>query len=92
MQPPPLQLRDRNVLSDGWTQAQFVGYDEDFVPVVDAFTHEPSVVPFYKASFAWLMQQRRPRRLPARRGTARLHSIRCVSVDLYSTHAFQGRS
>lgn len=58
VQPPPLQLRDRNVLSDGWTQkAQFVGYDEDFVPVVDAFTHEPSVVPFYKASFAWLMQR-----------------------------------
>ena len=58
VQPPPLQLRDQTVASDGWQQkAQYVGYDEDFVPVVDAFTHTPSVVPFYKASFAWQMQR-----------------------------------
>ena len=58
VQPPPLQLRDQSIGSDGWQQkAQYVGYDEDFVPVVDAFTHTPSVVPFYKASFAWLMQR-----------------------------------
>ena len=58
VQPPALQLRDQNVLTDGWLpKAQYVGYDEDFVPVVDAFTHAPSVVPFYKARFAWLMQR-----------------------------------
>ena len=58
IQPPPMQLRDTNVLTDGWQpKAQYVGYDEDFVPVVDAFTHEPSIVPFYKARFAWLMQR-----------------------------------
>ncbi len=58
VQPPPLQLRDGNVIADGWSpKAQYVGYDSDFVPVVDAFTHAPSVVPFYKASFAWLMQR-----------------------------------
>lgn len=58
VQPPPLQLRDRNVMTDGWEpKGQYVGYDEDFVPVVDAFTHEPSAVPFYKARFAWLMQR-----------------------------------
>jgi ABC-type branched-subunit amino acid transport system substrate-binding protein len=58
VQPPPYALRDKQVISDGWQQkAQYVGYDEDFVPVVDAFTHEPSVVPFYKARFAWVMQR-----------------------------------
>jgi hypothetical protein len=58
VQPPPLDLRDRNVQTDGWEpKAQYVGYDEDYVPVVDAFTHEPSVVPFYKARFTWLMQR-----------------------------------
>ena len=58
VQPPPLQLRDKLVIADGWDQkSQYVGYDKDFVPVVDAFTHEPSVVPFYKATFAWLMQR-----------------------------------
>lgn len=58
VQPPPLDLRDTNVITDGWQpKAQYVGYDEDFVPVVDAFTHAPSVVPFYKARFAWMMQR-----------------------------------
>lgn len=58
VQPPPLGLRDKNVLTDGWDQkAQYVGYDEDFIPLIDAYTHEASVVPFYKASFAWLMKR-----------------------------------
>lgn len=58
IQPPPVELRDHNMVSDGWDPvAQYVGTEEDFVPVVDAFTHSPSVVPFYKASFAWLMKR-----------------------------------
>ena len=58
VQPPPLALRDHLVITDGWDQKQqYVSYDQDFVPVVDAFTHEPSVVPFYRAKFAWLMQR-----------------------------------
>lgn len=58
VQPPPLQLRDKNVVTDGWNaKAQYVGYDQDFVPIVDAFTHEPSIVPFYTATFAWIMQR-----------------------------------
>jgi ABC-type branched-subunit amino acid transport system substrate-binding protein len=58
MQPPPLELRDKNVITDGWeSTSQYVGYGQDFVPVVDAYTHEPSIVPFYKTSFAWLMQR-----------------------------------
>ncbi len=58
VQPPPQSLRDKNVATDGWDQLRhYVGYDEDFVPLVDAYTHQPSVVPFYKASFVWMMQR-----------------------------------
>ncbi len=58
VQPPPLDLRDKGVVTDGWEpQAQYVGYSEEFVPVVDAYTHAPSVVPFYQTRFTWLMQR-----------------------------------
>jgi ABC-type branched-subunit amino acid transport system substrate-binding protein len=58
VQPPPFEVRDKQVATDGWDpRTQYVGYDEDFVPVVDAYTHEPSVTPFYKASFVWLMKR-----------------------------------
>jgi hypothetical protein len=58
VQPPPGHLRDQQVRGDGWSpRSQYVGYDEDFVPMVDAFTHAPSMVPFYKASFVWLMKR-----------------------------------
>ena len=58
VQPPPLQLRDKSVATDGWDpKVQYVGADEDFVPLIDAYTHEPSIVPFYKASFVWLMKR-----------------------------------
>lgn len=58
VQPPPLALRDHAVNSDGWNaKDQYVGFDEEFVPVVDAYTHGPSVVPFYKTSFTWVMQR-----------------------------------
>lgn len=56
IQPPPQDLRDTAVDADGWEpKLQFVGTDEDFVGTVDAKSHTPSVVPFYKASFAWMM-------------------------------------
>ena len=58
VQPPPLELRNKIAQTDGWVQkSQYVGYDKDFVPVVDAFTLAPSVVPFYKTSFVWLLQR-----------------------------------
>lgn len=58
VQPPPQNLRDRIVSVDGWVpKDQYVGYDEDFVRTVDAQTLEPSVVPFYKANFVWLMKR-----------------------------------
>ncbi|MBN9353315.1 MAG: ABC transporter substrate-binding protein, partial [Hyphomicrobium denitrificans] len=57
VQPPPDTLRDRLVNVDGWLpKDQYVGYDEDFVRTVDAQTLQPSVVPFYKANFVWLMK------------------------------------
>jgi ABC-type branched-subunit amino acid transport system substrate-binding protein len=56
VQPPPSLLRDRAVVTDNWMpKEQYVGYDEDFVPTTDAKSHEQSIVPFYKASFVWLM-------------------------------------
>ncbi len=56
VQPPPASLRDQGVLTDGWEpKEQYVGYDEDFVPTTDAKSHEKSIVPFYKASFVWVM-------------------------------------
>ena len=56
VQPPPQTLRDRSVDADGWLpKEQYVGFDEDFVPTVDARTHDQSVVPFYKTTFVWQM-------------------------------------
>jgi hypothetical protein len=56
VQPPPESMRDRGVATDGWEpKAQYVGFDEDFIPTTDAKSHEQSVVPFYKSSFVWQM-------------------------------------
>jgi len=58
VQPPPRALRDKAADTDGWAQQdQYVGYDEGFVPTVDAWTFKRSVVPFYRASFVWLMKR-----------------------------------
>ena len=58
IQPPPYSLRDKAVDTDGWVpRDQYVGYDEDFVPTIDAWTYRQSIVPFYKASFVWLMSR-----------------------------------
>jgi hypothetical protein len=56
IQPPPPELRDRNVISEGWeADAQYVSFIDDVVPVVDAFTHRPSIVPFYNVRYVWQM-------------------------------------
>ncbi|MEQ1715694.1 MAG: ABC transporter substrate-binding protein [Hyphomicrobium sp.] len=58
VQPPPAALRDRVVETDGWRlKDQYVGYNEDYIPVTDARTDEKSIVPFYKAEFAFIMQR-----------------------------------
>jgi hypothetical protein len=58
IQPPPHSLRDKVVTADGWDpKDQYVAYDEDFVPTIDAWTLRQSIVPYYKASFVWLMKR-----------------------------------
>jgi len=58
VQPPPAELRDRRVITDGWEQVdQYVGFTEEFVPLVDSFTHQASIAPFYGASFVWQMRR-----------------------------------
>lgn len=56
VQPPPLGLRDPALIVDNWDVAsQYVSYTSEFLPVVNAFTHEPSIVPFYQTRFVWQM-------------------------------------
>jgi hypothetical protein len=58
IQPSPTSLRDQTVNSEGWdVREQYAGYDADFLPVIDARSHERSIVPFYKSSFVWIMQR-----------------------------------
>jgi hypothetical protein len=58
VQPPPHSLRDKAVDTDGWVpRDHYVGYDEDFVPTIDAWTFRQNIVPFYKSSYVWLMQR-----------------------------------
>ncbi len=58
IQPPPRELRDQVADTDGWNIAdQYVGYDEDFISVLDTRSESKSVVPFYKASYSWIMKR-----------------------------------
>lgn len=58
IQPPAREFRDKLVDSDGWQTAdQYVGYDQDYISVLNANADGKSVVPFYKASFAWIMNR-----------------------------------
>lgn len=58
VQPPPASLRDKTAGTDGWDmKEQYVGYDADFIPTIDAWTHKQSIVPFYKASYVWMMKR-----------------------------------
>jgi len=58
VQPPPLSLRDSSLNVENWdVLEQYVSYANDLVPVVDAFTHQPSIVPFYQSRFVWQMKR-----------------------------------
>lgn len=58
VQPPPLSYRDKFVVSEGWVpDRQYVSYYEDFLPVVDAFTHTQSIVPYYNVRYVWQMER-----------------------------------
>lgn len=58
VQPPRADLRNTAAVTDGWdSKAQYVAFDQELLPVIDAYTHAPRIVPFYKTSFAWQMQR-----------------------------------
>jgi hypothetical protein len=58
VQPPPLALRDTALNVENWeVENQYVSYAREFVPVVDAYTLEPSIVPFYQTRFVWQMKR-----------------------------------
>ncbi len=56
LQASPAALRDQTVDAEGWrVTSQYVGYDQDYLPIIDSKSHERSIVPFYKGSFVWMM-------------------------------------
>ncbi|MGQ0455492.1 MAG: ABC transporter substrate-binding protein [Hyphomicrobium sp.] len=58
IQPPHESLRDRTTETDGWTLLdQYVGFDEDYIPVIDARAEQRSIVPYYKMNFSWVMKR-----------------------------------
>ena len=58
LQASPAALRDQTVDAEGWqVKSQYVGYDQDFLPIIDSKSHERSIVPFYKGSFVWVMKR-----------------------------------
>ncbi|MFY0610627.1 MAG: ABC transporter substrate-binding protein [Hyphomicrobiaceae bacterium] len=58
IQAPPAKMRDTVIASEGWIpDKQYVSFVEDFVPMVDAFTHTPSIVPFYNVRYVWQMKR-----------------------------------
>lgn len=58
VQPPPERLRNRQSDTDGWiTLSQYVAFDEDIIPIIDARNGERSVVPFYTANFSWILKR-----------------------------------
>jgi hypothetical protein len=51
-------LRNKEFETEGWDlKDDYVSYDQDFVPIVDAKTLEPSIIPFYKGSFVWVLKR-----------------------------------
>lgn len=58
VQPLQRELRERVFDADGWDiKDTFVSYDQDYISVFDARKSEPSVVPFYKSSFVWVLKR-----------------------------------
>ncbi len=58
VQPLTKELRDRAFDADGWeAKDSYVSYEHDYIPVVDTKQLQPSVVPFYKNSFVWILKR-----------------------------------
>ncbi len=43
--------------TDGILATCYVSYDQDSIPLLDTKKLEPSVVPFYKSSFVWVLKR-----------------------------------
>ena len=58
VQPLQRELRDNVFDADGWDNLDsYVSYDQDSISILDTKTLEPSVVPFYKSSFVWVLKR-----------------------------------
>jgi hypothetical protein len=58
VQPLQQELRDRAFDADGWdVKDTYVSYDQDTISIFDTKKLEPSVVPFYKSNFVWVMKR-----------------------------------
>jgi hypothetical protein len=58
VQPLDKELRRNTFDADGWdTRDAYVSYDQDSVSIVDTRKLEPSVIPFYKSSFVWVLKR-----------------------------------
>jgi hypothetical protein len=58
VQPLQRELRDRAFETDGWdVKDTFVSYDQDSISIFDTKKLEPSVAPFYKSNFVWVMKR-----------------------------------
>jgi hypothetical protein len=52
------ELRNKQFDAEGWeSKGEYVGYDQDFIPIVDTKTLEQRIIPFYKGSFVWVLKR-----------------------------------
>ena len=58
VQPLQQELRDKPFDAEGWeVKDSYVSYNQDSISVFDTKKLEPSVVPFYKSSFVWVLKR-----------------------------------
>ena len=62
IQPPPLNLRDKNISIAGWTMLEgshnnYVGFDTSTVTLSDQYMSSQEVVQFYEYSFTWIAER-----------------------------------
>lgn len=58
VQPLQQELREKPFDAEGWdSKDAYVSYDQDSISIFDTKKLEPSVVPFYKSSFVWVLKR-----------------------------------
>ena len=58
VQPMQQELREKPFDAEGWdVRDSYVSYDQESISVFDTKKIEPSVVPFYKSSFVWVLKR-----------------------------------